>query len=187
MFGRTVAWRRVGPDDEGHSIARIEEIADGWWTMGQEVLLAPEGPVACRFEVELSRDWLPISVVGEAVGEHGITRLTLRRDGSGRWFGHDGEIAELSGCVDVDIAATPLTNTYPIRRYSALGVDESRTAPVAWVEVPSLNVKRVDQTYRRLGETEWTYGDPLHGKFRITVDNDGIVVDYENFAQRISP
>lgn len=186
MFGKTVAWRRVGPDDEGHSVARIEERAEGWWTLGEEVLLAPEGAIGCRFEVELGMDWLPTKVTAEAVGELGTARLTLRRDASARWFDPDGEIAELSGCLDIDIAATPLTNTYPIRRYAAMGVGESRTAPVAWVEVPSLRVERVEQTYTRIGRTEWRYGDLQHGTFEITVDDDGLVVDYEDFAQRIS-
>lgn len=186
MFGKTVAWRRLGPDDEGHSVARIEERPEGWWTLGEEVLLAPEGAIGCRFEVELGMDWLPTKVIAASVGAHGSARLTMWRDASAHWFGPDGEMAELSGCLDVDIAATPLTNTYPIRRYAAMAAAEFRTAPVAWVEVPSLRVERVEQTYTRVGRTEWRYGDPQHGTFRITVDDDGLVVDYEDFAQRIS-
>ncbi len=184
-MGETVAWRRVGPNDEGHSLARIEDRGNGWWSVGEEVLLAPEGPIGCRFEVELGADWLPISVSVEAIGTHGSSRLELGRDATGRWFGSDGVRADLDGCVDVDIAATPLTNTYPIRRYADLAPGESRTARVAWVEVPSLRVEAVEQTYTRVAPNEWTYADPKHGSFSITVDDDGLVMDYEGFAERI--
>ncbi len=175
----------MGADDEGHSIARLEQRADGWWTVGEEVLLAPEGAIGCRFEVQLGSDWLPITVSALAMGPHGLARLELRRDVSGHWSGPDGEIDDLRGCLDVDIAATPLTNTYPIRRYAELVIGDSRTARAAWVEVPGLRVEPVEQTYTRIGPNEWTYGDPKHGTFRITVDDDGLVMDYEGFAERV--
>jgi uncharacterized protein len=185
MIRRTVAWRRVGPDDEGHSVARLEQRPDGWLAVGEEVLLAPEGAIGCRFEIELGMGWLPIRVEADAIGPDGRRRLDLRRDAAGRWSGPDGEIAELAQCLDVDVAATPLTNTFPIRRHADLAIGESRTARVAWIEVPSLRVEPVEQTYTRIAPDEWTYGDPKHGTFRIVVDGDGLVVDYEGFAERI--
>ena len=40
--------------------------------------------------------------------------LELLADGEGRWNGRDGEpVSELDGCIDVDISATPFTNTPP--------------------------------------------------------------------------
>jgi hypothetical protein len=51
-------------------------------------------------------------------------------------------------------------------------------------------VTRVDQTYRRLPDVEelaaWEYRDPRHGRFRLTVDTDGLVVSYEGFARRVA-
>ena len=88
--------------------------------------------------------------------------------------------------MDVDVAATPLTNTFPIRRFADLAVGESRTTPVAWVEVPSLRVLRVEQTYERLGSRTWRYSDPQHGAFVLEVDSDGVVDRYERFAVRIA-
>jgi hypothetical protein len=50
-------------------------------------------------------------------------------------------------------------------------------------------VTRVDQTYERLGDQDgqarWRYSDPLHGAFVLTVDAEGLVVDYAGFARRI--
>ena len=91
--------------------------------------------------------------------------------------------------VDVDVAATPLTNTFPIRRLAHLAVGRSVTSTVAWVDVPALGVTRVEQTYQRLEDRDelaaWRYSDPTHGGFVLTVDTGGLVVDYEGFARRI--
>jgi len=32
------------------------------------------------------------------------------------------------------------------------------------------------------GLDAWEYSDPTHGAFRLTVDADGLVVEYEGFA-----
>ena len=43
--------------------------------------------------------------------------LSLRSDGLGRWTHHDGKpLPEFDGCLDVDLAGSPFTNTLPIRR-----------------------------------------------------------------------
>ena len=119
--------------------------------------------------------------------------MILEADDQRGWRRNGRRVAALDGCLDVDIAATPLTNTFPIRRYADLAVAESRTSSVAWVEVPSLRVRRVEQTYTRLGHREdaspveaWRYADPHFGAFRLTVDGDGVVVDYEGFATRVA-
>jgi hypothetical protein len=52
-----------------------------------------------------------------------------------------------------------------------------------------LGVARVDQTYERLADRDgvacWRYRDPAHGAFVLTVDDEGLVLDYEGFASRI--
>jgi hypothetical protein len=107
----------------------------------------------------------------------------------GRWTVDGAARPDLDGCVDVDIAATPLTNTFPIRRLTDVPIGEAVTSAVAWVDVPALRVTRVDQTYERLGHLDglarWRYRDPLHGAFLLAVDDEGLVVDYEGFARRI--
>ena len=86
-----------------------------------------------------------------AISDPGETSTELEVDSARRWTVGGKEEPALEGCLDVDIAATPLTNTFPIRRLASLEVGESRTSPVAWIEVPTLRVHRVEQTYRRLG------------------------------------
>lgn len=184
---RLVAWER---DDEaaGHSMAHVEADANGWVAHGTEVLAGP-GPqllLSCTFTIHVDDRWAATDVTADAVSALGSRSVRLRADGAGHWQVDGSPAPHLTGCVDIDIAATPLTNTFPIRRLTDLPVGRSVTSPVAWVDVPSLQVQRVDQTYRRLGLREWEYGDPDHGTFALTVDDDGLVVDYAGFARRVA-
>ncbi len=88
----------------------------------------------------------------------------------------------LKGCVDVDISATPTTNTLPIRRLG-LRRGESAELVVAYVHVPQLRVGRERQRYGCL-EASANGGiyrfEALPSGFAadIPVDADGLVVDY---------
>ena len=176
------AWRR---DDgsPGHSVARLDRTPQGWTAHGVEVLVS-EAPLACWFRVDLDPDWSTVRAEVRMLDGAGERTLLLERTG-GAWTADGLPRPDLTGCVDVDVAATPLTNTFPIRRLAALPTGASRTAPVAWVDVPALGVQRVDQTYERLGERRWQYGDPQHGAFLLEVDAKGLVERYEGFAVRI--
>lgn len=185
---RTVAWQRVA-GSHGHSVARMSEADDHRLFHGCEVLAGPGVRLACWFWVLLDRDWLTREVEVRAVSVDGERVLHLVADDQRRWFADGAHRPELDGCLDVDVAATPLTNTFPIRRLDGLAVGERATSPTAWVDVPGLSVTRVDQTYRRLrpvaGRDIWEYSDPTHGAFSLTIDDEGLVVDYEGFAQRV--
>ncbi len=185
MDVRVVAWRRTD-EDAGHSLARVQRRDGGWLFHGTEVLAGPETLLACSFRVEVDDGWATRVVEASAVSAAGERRLRLTADADRRWS-RDGErLPGLDGCVDVDVAATPLTNTFPIRRLAALAVGEEVTTPVAWVDVPELGVARVDQTYRRTGPRRWRYSDDAHGAFELTVDDDGLVVDYTGMATRVA-
>jgi uncharacterized protein len=180
---RLVAWERV--DGVGHSLGRLERTPTGWRCHGIEVLAGPADPLSCWFRVELDEAWHTREVVAGAVAAAGERTLTLAADDRRRWTVDGTARPDLAGCLDVDVAATPLTNTFPIRRLGALAPGDEVTLSVAWVEVPELRVVRVEQTYRRLPDG-WEYRDPEHGPFRLTVDADGLAVSYEDFARRVA-
>lgn len=177
------AWRRDDESD-GHSLGSVRRTSMGWTVHGTEVLVGQD-TLACWFRVDLDENWVTRTVHVRAVSDHGETALDLEAGPARRWTVDGTERSELDGCIDVDIAATPLTNTFPIRRLASLKIDERHTAPVAWVEVPTLHVSRVEQTYKRLGEQRWEYSEPTHGAFVLDVDADGVVATYEGFAVRI--
>jgi hypothetical protein len=53
--------------------------------------------------------------------------LELLADGEGHWKRQGGEpLPELDGCIDVDISATPFTNTLPTRRLGLKSLSGNR-------------------------------------------------------------
>jgi hypothetical protein len=179
-----LAWRRAD-EEEGRSIARVEEQPDGWLFHGGEVLAGPGALLTCGFRIEVDARWATRTVDVWSVSGAGERRVRLVVDPEGRWWRDGSRAPDLDGCIDVDVAATPLTNTFPINRLAGLDVGASATFPVAWVEVPELDATRMDQTYRRLAARRWEYSDERFGAFELSVDDDGLVVDYAGLATRI--
>ena len=109
--------------------------------------------------------------------------LDLRADGRGNWTDGAGKaIPGLAGCIDIDIAATPFTNTLPIRR---LGLNPGQRAEfdVAYVTVPGLELKSLRQRYTCLssgtGRAVYLYENCVSGfAAQLPVDDDGLVLDY---------
>lgn len=170
-------------------MARMAAVDGGRVFHGCETVAGPGDPFACWFRVLVDDAWLTKDVEVRVVDAPGERSLRLTVDADRRWFVDGVPEPQLSGCLDVDVAATPLTNTFPIRRLRDLAVGDAVTLAVAWVDVPALDVTRVEQSYRRLapaaGDDVWEYSDPAHGAFVLTVDGDGLVLDYEGFATRV--
>jgi uncharacterized protein len=117
-------------------------------------------------------------------------RVELSVDENGRWSASGGRLqAGLAGCVDVDISATPFTNTLPIRRL-ALEPGSSSEIDVLYVAVvPTLELTRVQQRYTCLEAGEHTgrylYESPATGlRAELVVDGDGLVIDYPGVWDR---
>jgi uncharacterized protein len=114
--------------------------------------------------------------------------LDLYADGDGHWSNMSGEpLPALDGCVDIDFAATPFTNTLPIRRLG-LQPGESADVAVVYIDAPSLEVAPVWQRYTCLdsGADGGRYrfealpyaALPDGFSAELSVDADGLVLDY---------
>ena len=182
---RQVMWSRSDAPGMEH-LALImrngEAEADG-------VVLGVENGAAfrLRYEVRCDSRWrvrrVGINFVDDRQG------LSLTADGEGRWFDASGAaVPALDGCVDVDITATPLTNTLPIRRL-ALKQGESAAIKVAYVTIPDPGVTPDEQRYTCLE------ADAAGGRYRfeqlgsgftavLQVDADGLVEDYPGLFER---
>ena len=115
--------------------------------------------------------------------------LELLTDGEGRWKKRGGEsVPELDGCIDVDISATPFTNTLPIRRLG-LKPGEFEQLMVTYVRVPELLVGPEKQRYGCL-EAQADNGlyrfEALPSGFtaELPVDAEGLVIDYPGLFRR---
>lgn len=183
------AWSRTDVP-EGLGLGALIPEPGGYRLEAGETVVVGEERFFTRFSVRTDLAWATREVKAEVVTAQGLGAVTLTVQ-SGHWKDSGGNaFPELVGCLDVDVAATPLTNTLPIRRLG-LRPGEFRDIAAAWIDIPSLRVRRVRQRYTRHpaedGLEIYTYRDPLHGEYRLSVDGNGVVVDYERFARRLRP
>jgi uncharacterized protein len=146
-------------------------------------------PWSTRFSVVVDSRWQTRSCFVEVLGGDGLDRVTLTADALGHWTLDGRDWAELEGCLDVDVSISPLTNTLVVRRLG-LEVGEERSIDVAWLDVPSLAVARVTQTYRREPDgphgLEYVYADPTYGSFAFSTDPFGVVREYQGLFARVA-
>jgi hypothetical protein len=181
---RTILW--LAHDAPGAEHVEIDQCPWGYRIVSR-MAGSDEGlPVSAGYRLDVDADWCVIGVAA-TWSMAGVTRrLRLRRSASGAWSDVRGARPDLDGCVDLDITWTPLTNTLPIRRLG-LGIGERRTIEVAYIEPPNLTVKPVRQQYTRLATDRWRYeGYPLGFVADITVDEDGLVVNYPDLFQAVA-
>jgi hypothetical protein len=149
------------------------------------VLIATDAGHPYSFSYHLTWDaaWHLRTADAHLLGEE-RPPIQLHADGAGHWLRARGdELPALAGCIDVDFTASPFANTLPIRRLG-LEVGQSARLLVAYILVPTLEVRPATQTYTRLDATHYRYES---GRFRmdLPVDEDGVVLDYPGFWRRI--
>jgi hypothetical protein len=118
-------------------------------------------------------------------------KIELNTDGAGNWTDKAGhQLSGLKGCLDIDITATPFTNTLPIRRLN-LKPNESAVLKVLYIIVPEMKIERVKQQYTCLeildsGGRIYKY-ESLDTNFSadLKVDSDGLVINYPDLFNRI--
>lgn len=142
-----------------------------------------------RYTINCDLKWQVRKVVVKSLDENEQT-ISFVSDGFGNWTNESGNpVPELKGCSDVDITATPFTNTLPIRRLS-LSSGESAEIKVVYFTIPEMQVSVEPQRYTCL-ETSSSGGkykfESLDGGFTavITVDADGLVEDYPALFKRV--
>ncbi len=135
------------------------------------------------YEIRLDADWRVVSFHVDAA--HG-DRLAFESPLPGHWLLPDGtERADLAGCLDIDLSATPFTNTLPVRR---LGDALSGAAELRMLYVPFDTfepcVER--QRYTKLDERLFRF-ETADGGFSadLPLDEDGLVIDYPTLFKRL--
>lgn len=118
--------------------------------------------------------------------------LSLTTDGKGQWQDEGGnELPHLRDCFEVDISATPFTNTLAISRLQ-LNVGESAELSAVYIRLPELTVEAVPQRYTALERGKDRSAYRYEGIFRdftavLPVDQDLLVVDYPETFRRVYP
>lgn len=142
-------------------------------------------PYGAHYRVELARDWTVRRVL---VALTDARTLVVSADGNGHWRDIDGKpLAALDGCIDVDISATPLTNTLPIRRLG-LKNGERREIRVAYLALPALTIEPAEQAYTCIEPRRRYLYEGLFRQFQaeLAIDANWLVEDYPTLFKRIA-
>lgn len=188
MGARMTAWKRTiqWTDWDGDGLERLSILHNDEGVLAEGVVTGQfeAGKYDLTYRLVIDPHWR-VREVGVQIAKG--PRLHILSDGRGRWVnGNGSEISDLAGCIDVDIAATPFTNTLPIRRLEQrIGVAEGINA--AYVSLPDLIVEPVKQRYTKLAENRFLYEGLSTGfSAELEVDGDGIVLDYPGVFRRLS-
>jgi uncharacterized protein len=167
---------------------RLVTSDDGVVANGLVIGLEAGLPFRISYEIRCDERWR-VREVWVAAPDSERPVLKLLADGEGYWKRGGGEaVPELDGCIDVDISATPFTNTLPIRRLR-LEPGESEGLTVTYIRVPELLVGPERQRYRCL-EAQADGGlyrfEALPSGFtaELPVDAEGLVIDYPGLFRR---
>lgn len=184
---RTVCWTPIGGSGFEHLQLRAE---DGGYVARSVVLgIDDETPFRLQYKIKADQDWRTRKLWVRAATPVGESALALRSDGHGNWRDEDGtDLPALRDCIDVDITATPFTNTLPINRLR-LPPGQSTDIRVVYVTTPSLDIGVSAQRYSRRGqESDIFFESPAHDfTALLPIDGDGLVLDYPQLFRRAYP
>jgi hypothetical protein len=142
-----------------------------------------ENPFTIKYSLTCEPSWKVKTLNLELVETK--EKIKLDSDRYGNWSNASGIIPRLHGAIDVDITATPFTNTLPIRRLK-LGEKQHAEISVVYIKIPKLSVDIDLQRYTCLSKNTFLF-EQINSNFarKIETDKDGLVVTYPGLFKRI--
>ena len=183
MRVREVVWVSYKPQGVEH--CTVKGGNSGWALEGTLVRRFRGGTAMVTYKIETDPRWRTKSLSVEQILQGRRRALEIEAKGH-RWFKGGKELVALKGCTDVDLTASPVTNTLPIKR-RRLKVGASTEVKAAWVTFPSLKVIPLHQRYQRLGPRSYRYRSAGGFTAVIEVDDFGLVRRYGNLWAAVGP
>jgi len=140
---------------------------------------------AMRYRIRCDGAWTLEHACIEIVGEQ--RKLELVSNGCGKWSDASGNpLTALDGAIDLDLSASPFTNTLPIRRLQ-LAKGSSAEIRTAYVRCPDLAIISDPQRYSCIEPLRRYRYESLDSNFsrEIEVDGDGLVITYPGLFKRL--
>jgi uncharacterized protein len=179
------SWRHCGAR-AGFEVVFFVADDGGWRVEGTSTATEDGRSWIVDYLIKLDGLWLTrFARVTRRTGTSSRT-IVIEADGMGGWR-IDGEPAEyLRGCLDLDLEASVMTNTFPVHRLE-LPVGGLVSAPAAYVRAVGLAVERLEQTYRRCDDHGYDYTAPVFAfASHLFYDEHGLIVDYPDLATRVA-
>ena len=184
-MSRLLIWR--GVDDWRAEAAHVRIDEDRLTATGTQLGRTPE-PYRLDYSLRTGPGFVTEALELSVVRGDALKRLLLRRRSDGSWTADDRPLPDVDGSLDCDLGNSPLTNTMPVLRDGLLQPGaEPRDYVMAWVAVPDLTVHRSDQRYEPIDERRVRYvGVGTDFVAELECDDDGLVLNYQDLAERVT-
>jgi len=168
-----------------HSLdyCNVRGVTGGWRFNGMLIIKRKTNPIGAHYDILVDKRFKTRRLIVEKT-ERGVEsrkKIELRRDA---WLVDGKERSDLSECTDVDIEASPVTNTLPIRR-TRLKVGEEVNLSVLWMRFPTLEVMPLKQSYKRLTLRKYLYRSTSGFSAELKVNDFGLVTRYGDIWKEI--
>ena len=144
----------------------------------------PSEPLFISYEILCDEEWhtREAHILQVNAGEQRELKIEVAGP---EWLVNGKPVPAVHGCLDIDLSATPSTNTLPIRRLN-LQRGQSHPVAAAWVRFPSLEIGPLQQSYKRLDQTRYWYESATGFTAEIRVDAAAVVFDYPGIWTRVA-
>lgn len=180
---RTLRWAAWESSDAGLEHVEISPADGGIDVAGMVIGRSDDAKFALAYRLSIDSDWRIREARLKTAAGRG---LHLESNGQGTWWENGTEREDLQGCIDIDIQATPLTNTLPIRRLAPKR-GETVDIRLCYVDVPELKTSPREQRYTAIEPGAlFRFESPSHDfTADLPVDEDGFVLDYPGLFRRL--
>jgi hypothetical protein len=180
-------WRPLEGEGLEHlTIGPIETSSGATIRAGSTVIGDRGGkPYGVRYRVDCLPDW---SVLSFSLATTDGRTLALWCDGKGHWRHADGTpLPHFDGCIDIDLAGTPFTNSLPIRRLDMTPATAAAKLSMIYIPFDTFEPRRDAQSYSciELGRLYRYEAEERSFRADLPVDEDGLVLDYPSLFQRL--
>ncbi len=146
---------------------------------------ADDSVFALRYRIRCDKSWRVRRAEIALVGSD--RKIEIAGDGNGNWSDASGKrLSKLGGAIDIDLSATPFTNTLPIRRLKLRAAQAAEIVTV-YILVPSLTLTTDPQRYTCIEPLKRYRYESIDSDFTrdIEVDRRGLVVVYPGLFSRL--
>lgn len=181
---KTVRWRPL----EGEGLEHLTVRAINGGIRVESAVIGerePSIPYGVHYRVDLDTAWHVRSFLVEVTTGQ---RIAMTSDGQGHWRSEDGTpLPAFDGCIDIDLAGSPFTNTLPIRRLNLAKGEKSPLLTMVYVPFDTFQPFADGQFYTCLAADARYLFEEEDGTFtaELPVDADGFVTDYPTLFARL--
>lgn len=181
---RIISWKSISANETIEN-CRVRKVDDGFLVESVVNGIIDDSAVYCAYKIRLDERWQAREFLIYSWNNWQENTISIKKNDSGKWELNGKEDDRFTNCIDIDISATPFTNSLPVNRL-ALQIDETKEINVVYINVAKQAVEPFAQVYTRISEKTYRY-ENASGDFsaEITVDDDGIIIDYPGLFRKL--